>query len=917
MSVNTSTFSDIKRDTDGRLHLSKRIANNSIDFNQIIDEVVKVKTEQKVIIEDQIKIRSEKEIPALETLRDKMNVLQKTLENLTNDTTANIRNPTALSNGIDIRSAIIKSTDDAISILASSSAKIIPGNCTLNVSQLASQDQIVTTYSASTLTENLGFSGNLSINNFIIEINSTDTLNDIVSKINLQTESTNVTASTIQTTDSGGHKLVLTSTDFATPINFRGTEGTSKTLFTLISKSNTDPAALNPEVGVPIADTFTSEFGIIDAGSPIPRSGSIVLNGETFEIDGTTTTLNSLINAINGNVATNVTASITTSIYFGQTYNHLTLTSNIDGTPIDYSGSTSSLYGLASTTVNTVSNTQTDTYSSDFTVSDLNTAMGLSGSFVINNISVTLTADMTAQNLMDALNNLDENQKSVSASWISVGETGTYQLKLTALSQGVSINALGTQATDDTLSDQQGLCIPTTTTATDLLISKFTFNGIDIERNSNVVTNLIDGVTINLNNVSTKDTVFSIEYDKQTAYLNITQFVDAYNDVIKTMAQYCDDQNGKNEDAILKNNPMVSQIKYMLLNSKNLASLGESGTSSSIYSLGDLGITFLSGQTGKNDEVEGMLIIDQGKLVKKIMNDDYKNVIKLFGDYAEISNSEFKIAKFPDNVNTNIIGKEISIDYSLVGATSENENFSPNFSISKPSNAFFDSPLLGKTVDLLLQRDGDGNYSATISGVSGIASIVSASVINNKIIFDADSYLAGLSIDFIGTDLENGGSLSTSLTLPDIVVTLSSPGNDDVVIKGVQSGYIQCPSDSIYADIQILFEPKTSNLVMDGSGIKSTMTLTQGIAKDFAKQITAATKRKVGLESPSSLFDIAISNVTISNETDEQRIKDIEKIGENQRKLMEPFLTVLYSNNEKYSQVLSLIDIWTGKKNNN
>lgn len=916
MAVTQSTFSNISTDSEGRLRLTKHIAENSVDYNQVIDEVVKAKTVKTETIQDKINVRTEKEIPAVEVLRDKMNVLQKALEGLVNDTTANLKNPTALSNGIDIRSAKIKSTDDAVSILASSSAQITSGNCSINVSQLASQDQIVANYSATTLNEETGFSGTLSINNILITIDSSDTLNDIVSKINLQSEKTLVNASTLQTTESGGHKLILQAIDFAKAINFGGTEGTSKSLFTLIPQSNTESSVLNPEGESAIADSYTSEFGIIDVDGVMPRSGSIVINGQTFDIDGSTTTLNNLVGAINGNPAADVLASITTSTYFGQTYSHLTLTSNTAGTPIDYSGSSTSLYGLASEVVNTVTDTQTDSYNSSFTVSDLNASMGLTGSYVINNIAIKLTKNMTAQDLMDSINNLDEDQKNVIADWVAVGETGTYQLQLTALTKGVSINTLGTQATSDSLSDGQGLQIPTTTTDVDLLIAKFTFNGIDIERQSNVITNLIDGTTINLNNISTKDTVFSIEYDKQAAYINISQFVDAYNDVIKTMAKYSNDENGKNEEAVLKDNPMIAQIKYMLLNAKNLASIGSSGTSSSLYSLGDLGITFLSGQQGNNDEVEGMLVIDQGTLVTKIMNGDYKNVIKLFGDYAQFSNSEFKIAQFPETVNSSIVGKEISINYSLVGATSSDENFAPNFNIPQLGNSFFNSPFLGKTVNLLLQKDGEGNYSATISGVSGISSVSSSNVINNKISFDDDSYLAGLNIDFIGTELENGTSLSTSFTLPDIVVTLSSSGNDDVIIKSVQAGYIECPSDSIYADINIIFEPKTSNLVMNGSSIKSTMTLTQGIAKDFAKQIATATKRKIGLESASSLFDVAIANISQSNDTDEQRIKDIIQIGENQRKLMEPMLSVLYSANEKFSQVLNLIDLWTGKKNN-
>ncbi|MBA4249630.1 MAG: hypothetical protein C0432_02540 [Candidatus Puniceispirillum sp.] len=915
MTIGQSTFSNITKDADGRLHLTKRIADNSIDFNQIIDEIVNVKTEQKVVIEDKIKIRTEEEIPAVEVLRDKMNILQKSLESLTNDITLRLKNPTSLSNGIDIRTANIKSTDDAVSILASTSAQVTPNNTSINVSQLATKDRVVTNYSALTLTEELGFSGNLSINNMLIEINSTDTLNDIVSKINLQTESSRVSASTIQTTESGGHKLVLESIEFAKPINFQGTEGTSRSLFTLIPINNTESSFLNPDGEVAIADTYTSEFGLLNADSILSRLGSIMLNGETFQI-GESTTLNNLVDSINGNSNAGVTASITTSSYFGQTYSHLTLTANGAGIPIDYSGSSTSLYGLASVTINSVNDTQTDSYNSSFAVSNLEDPMGLSGSFVINNVSVSITSEMTAQDLMDTLNALGDDEKKVTAAWVAVGVTGTYQLQLTATQKGVSISSMGVQATDNSLSDGQGLQIPLTSTDVTDLIAKFKFNNIDIERNSNVITNLIDGVTINLNSISTKDTIFSIEYDKQAAYININQFVDAYNDVVKTMAKYSDDQDGKNKEAVLKDNPVISHIKHMLHSSQNMANLGESATSASLFSLGDLGITFVSGQSGNNDEVEGMLLIDQGTLVTKIMNGDYKNVVKLFGDYAEFSNSEFNIAKFPETLNPSILGKEISIDYALVGASSTDEIFALNFSIPKPSNDFFDSALLGKKVDLSLQRDEEGNYSAIVSGVSGISSITSANVINNVISFPDDSSLAGVTINFIGENIQNGSSLQTSFTLPDVVVTLSSSGNDDVIIHNVQSGYIECPSDSVYSGINILFEPKSSTLVMGGVGVKSKMVLTQGIAKDFVKEITAATKRKVGLETPNSLFDVAVSNIKQSNETDERKIESLVQMGQNQRKLMEPLLAVLYSNNEKYSQVLNMIDLWTGKKNN-
>ncbi len=690
MTVSTSNFSHIQKDAEGHLHLIKRIYNNSVDYSEIIKATEDIKTEKTVEFKDKIKIRTEQEIPAIEVLRDKLNILKKSLESLTNDTTAPLRNSSGLSNGIDIRTAKIKSTDDAVSILVSSSAQVTSNDFSINVYQKATKDKIVTNYSASTLTQEVGFSGNLSINNVLIDISTTDTLNDIVSKINLKTEDTGVSASTIQTTEFGGHKLVLESIEFVKPINFQGT--------------------------------------------------------------------------------------------------------------------------------------------------------------------------------------------------------------------------------DSTISGDQGLCIPVTTTDVSDLIAKFKFDNIDIERNSNVITNLMDGVTINLNSVSTKDTVFSVEHHKEAAYLNITQFVDAYNDVVKTMAKYSDDQDGKNKEAVLKDNAVIVQIKHMLHSSKNIAGLGGSSTSSSLLSLGDLGITFVSGQSGNNDEVEGMLLIDQGTLVTKIMNGDYKNVVKLFGDYAEFSNSEFNIAKFPEKLNPAILGKEISIDYALVGASSTDETFSANFSIPKPRNDFFDSDLVGKTVDLSLQRDGEGNYSVLVSGVSGISSITSASVVNNVISFPDDSYLAGVTINFIGDNIQNGTSLQTSVTLPDVVVTLSSSGNADLTIYKVQSGYIECPSDSIYSGINILFEPKSSTLVMGGSGIKSKMVLTQGIAKDFAKEITAATKRKVGLETPTSLFDVAVSNIKQLNETDERKIESLNQSWENKKKHLESLLAVLYAQDERFAQILNMIDIWTGKK---
>ncbi len=135
--------------------------------------------------------------------------------------------------------------------------------------------------------------------------------------------------------------------------------------------------------------------------------------------------------------------------------------------------------------------------------------------------SVSVDTSTTLENLRDAINNLNAG---VTATIVNEGSgTNPYRLILTSDSTGTANSITITQNdTDLTFTDLQA--------AQD---ASLTVDGLSITRSSNTITDVIDGVTIELKSAdSTKTVDLTVSRDIGEIEKKITSFIDKYNAVV-------------------------------------------------------------------------------------------------------------------------------------------------------------------------------------------------------------------------------------------------------------------------------------------------------------------------------------------------------------------------------------------------
>lgn len=236
------------------------------------------------------------------------------------------------------------------------------------------------------------------------------------------------------------------------------------------------------------------------------------------------------------------------------------------------------------------------------------------GSFSINPDKPieTLTIDASNNSLDKMRDAINEGDFSVSASIINDGSN--YRLVLTNKETGEA-NAMEITVTDDNGSGLSSLTYSATTknmdetsTAQD---AKIIMNGIEITRATNNISNVIEGVTLNINGETEvgKTVSLTITQDTSTVEDQINAFVENYNSTITQMNSLTADGGDSGSDGALNGDSTVRNIQNMLRGVLN-TSLSHIG--GAVQSFADLGML-----TNR----DGTLSLDATKFADVIKND--------------------------------------------------------------------------------------------------------------------------------------------------------------------------------------------------------------------------------------------------------------------------------------------------------
>lgn len=223
--------------------------------------------------------------------------------------------------------------------------------------------------------------------------------------------------------------------------------------------------------------------------------------------------------------------------------------------------------------------------------------------------SITLSKDQTSLSALRA--SINTSNAGITANIIRVSDTG-YRLSVTSSETGTSNAVKSVEITgDDILHRFLGYSAGTPgggmTENAAARNAKLTVNNVDIESGSNTISNVVEGVTIKLNDQTTGNQTLIVSSDTSRAKTAITEWVNLYNSLLDTMgnlAKYTPVDKGKDQDS--KNGALLGDGTLHIIRTALKSILAGSSGSAVYKSLSQAGIS--------TNPANGKLKIDDKKL---------------------------------------------------------------------------------------------------------------------------------------------------------------------------------------------------------------------------------------------------------------------------------------------------------------
>jgi flagellar hook-associated protein 2 len=237
-----------------------------------------------------------------------------------------------------------------------------------------------------------------------------------------------------------------------------------------------------------------------------------------------------------------------------------------------------------------------------------------SGSTFTSNGSAsrTITIDNTNNTLGGIRDAINAAEIGVKASIVNDGGASPYRLVLSAestgLDQSMKISVAGDAALSTLLEhDPAGTQNLTETIAAQNAEMKV--NGIPVTKTKNTVTDAINGVTLNLLNVTTTPINVTVAKDSSAVKTALESFVKAFNESARMLRDVSAYDASTKQSAILQGDSAVRTIQTQM---RGLLNTPQSGATGSYSSLSQIGVSF---------QKDGTLLIDAAKLQNAIDSD--------------------------------------------------------------------------------------------------------------------------------------------------------------------------------------------------------------------------------------------------------------------------------------------------------
>jgi len=319
-------------------------------------------------------------------------------------------------------------------------------------------------------------------------------------------------------------------------------------------------------------------------------------------------------------------------------------------------------------------------------------ALGLEGTVQINGVDVTIESEDTLLDIRDRINSANSGDAAtgVSASLISISDSEQI-LTLTADETGedatITLTDSGGASApgDDEIFSSLGIIDGDSAIKNELQEAKnaqIRVDGLEsigsvdvIERSSNTIDDVLEGVTLSLFKAEEGTTVtVDVEADLNQVKSSIIDFVDAYNELrtyINTQSQSeLEDDEGEVIEGLLAGTSVLSEIRSQLSGAIGSA---VQGGNSAFSSLAEIGITIQGQSEVGNPLLANTLVIDETTLDDALLNqaDDVRD---LFSFGFSSSSSNVLLAGFNEKTSFTDGGYTLNIAYADGEIVSANIN---------------------------------------------------------------------------------------------------------------------------------------------------------------------------------------------------------------------------------------------------
>ncbi|MDQ0089890.1 flagellar hook-associated protein 2 [Paenibacillus anaericanus] len=177
----------------------------------------------------------------------------------------------------------------------------------------------------------------------------------------------------------------------------------------------------------------------------------------------------------------------------------------------------------------------------------------------------------------------------------------------------------------------------------------FKVNGVEITQGSNVMTNIIDGVTVNLTGTGSSTVKVNTDTDKIAS--KVEAFIKAYNDVITSIRDVIGEKKPLQGDSTLRD--LSNQMNQWM---NTLVDFGDGTDFNKKYTLASFGLEIDKGQT-KASLMTGTIGFDKEKFINKFLEDP-ELVISMFNKTVPDLNNPDNPDKLPKAVGIAALFKD-------------------------------------------------------------------------------------------------------------------------------------------------------------------------------------------------------------------------------------------------------------------